>query len=38
MSTLKRLWTQIARFAKALEGVDDRPETTCSLSESASMS
>ncbi len=23
MSMLKRLWTQIARFAKALEGIDD---------------
>ena len=23
MSMLKRLWTQIVRFAKALEGIDD---------------
>jgi hypothetical protein len=23
MSTLKRLWTRIARFAAALEGIDD---------------
>ena len=24
MSVLRRLWTEIARFAKALEGIDDR--------------
>jgi hypothetical protein len=23
MSTLKRFWTKVARFAKALEGIDD---------------
>jgi hypothetical protein len=23
MSTLKRLWTKVARLAKALEGIDD---------------
>ena len=23
MSALKRLWTKVARFAKALEGIDD---------------
>jgi hypothetical protein len=40
MSVLKRLWAKIARFAEALEGKAwiTRPATTCSLSESASIS
>ena len=31
MSMLKRLWTQIVRFAKALEGIDD-PAGDCMFS------
>jgi len=38
MSVLKRLWTEIARFAEAWDGIDDPIGDYISLSESASTS